>query len=150
MRLRRFTLPVLLLVACATLSPAGSAAADDEKTEPEVVTVQHILISFGRKSGKKIDRDKRTAERLASEILERARDGEDFDALVKEYTNDSYPGIFTMTNRGAPLRANSTTRDGMVPGFGDVSFGLEVGEIGMAKYHAALSPYGWHIIKRLE
>jgi hypothetical protein len=31
-----------------------------------------------------------------------------------------------------------------------VSFRLEVDEIGLASHHAALSPYGWHVIKRLE
>jgi hypothetical protein len=34
--------------------------------------------------------------------------------------------------------------------FGDVAFGLAVGEVGLAAYHAATSPYGWHVIKRLE
>lgn len=41
-------------------------------------------------------------------------------------------------------------RDGMVPAFGDVAFSLEVGEVGLAPYDAKSSPFGWHIIKRLE
>jgi parvulin-like peptidyl-prolyl isomerase len=38
----------------------------------------------------------------------------------------------------------------MVPAFGEVGFALAPGEIGMAPYDARKSPYGWHIIKRLE
>ena len=38
----------------------------------------------------------------------------------------------------------------MVAAFGDVAFELEVGEVGLAKYHAGNSPYGWHVILRLE
>ena len=45
---------------------------------------------------------------------------------------------------------DSVQRSGMVSSFGDVAFGLDVGEIGMARYHPGNSPYGWHIIKRIE
>jgi parvulin-like peptidyl-prolyl isomerase len=38
----------------------------------------------------------------------------------------------------------------MVPAFGDVGFALPPGQIGMAEYDPVKSPYGWHIIKRLE
>ena len=38
----------------------------------------------------------------------------------------------------------------MVPAFGDVGFGLKVGEIGVAEYHPRKSPYGYHIIKRTK
>ena len=38
----------------------------------------------------------------------------------------------------------------MVKSFGDVSFALKAGEIGLAVYDPKASKYGWHIIKRLE
>ena len=118
--------------------------------EPDLVVVQHVLISFKNKSpGKKLDRTKQEAKALADELLARAKAGEDFDAMVKEYTNDKYPGIYKLTNRGATLLPGAVTRGGFVPAFGDVSFRLEVGEIGMTRYGTS-SPYGWHIIKRLE
>ena len=41
-------------------------------------------------------------------------------------------------------------RQGMVPAFGDVGFTLEVGGIGMAEFDEAASPFGWHIIRRIE
>jgi parvulin-like peptidyl-prolyl isomerase len=140
---------MLLFLLIAGLSPSLAGKKNKPK-EPEFVTVQHILISFGRKASKPVDRNKKQAEEFAWELFDRLEAGEEFDAAVKEFTDDSYPGIYTMTNRGAARRANSVTREGMVPSFGDVAFKLEVGEIGMAKYHGGLSPYGWHIIKRLE
>ena len=76
--------------------------------------------------------------------------GEDFDALVKEYTNDSHPGIYTMVNRGVAQPPGVSKRGDMAVNFGDISFRLDLGEIGMAKFHAELSPFGWHIIKRIE
>lgn len=147
MRIRH--LQIWIVIVCLAL-PLGLLLAK-KKPEPDVVAVQHILIGFkGSVSGKQIDRTKKQAQDLAEELLSRAREGEDFDALVKEFTNDSYPGKYRMSNRDAPHMANVIQREGMVRFFGDVAFGLEVGEIGLARHHPAHSPYGWHIIKRLE
>jgi parvulin-like peptidyl-prolyl isomerase len=140
-----FWVPILLL-ALALPHPAES-----KNDEPDVVVVQHILIAFKKSlPNKKLDRTKKEAQALALELLERAGAGEDFDALVKEYTNDRHPGIYKLTNKGAPLMSGARSREDMVPNFGRISFSLEVGEIGMAKYHPGNSPFGWHIIKRLE
>lgn len=40
-------------------------------------------------------------------------------------------------------------RAAMVPAFGDIGFGLEVGEVGVATFDEKSSPFGWHVIKRL-
>jgi parvulin-like peptidyl-prolyl isomerase len=37
----------------------------------------------------------------------------------------------------------------MVKAFGDVSFKLQVNDIGLAEYDPEASKYGWHIIKRI-
>ena len=126
--------------------------------EPSHITVQHVLISYkGQLPGKRIMRSKEDAAKLASEVLEKARSGADFDAMVKEYTDDSHPGIYRMANRGQ--QADQSNRDPakwimgrgeMVPAFGDVGFTLEVGEVGMSEFDREKSPFGWHIIKRLK
>ena len=124
-----------------------------ELGEPEHVTVQHILIAFqGTIPDAGITRSEADAQKLAQELLMRARQGEDFDALVKQYTDDAYPGIYSMANAGraADSGKQEFSRSGMVKAFGDVSFGLQVGEIGMAVYDRKTSKYGWHIIKRLK
>lgn len=121
--------------------------------EPEHVTVQHILIAFqGTIPDAGITRSEADAQKLAQELLMRARQGEDFDALVKQYTDDAYPGIYSMANSGRAADAGKQefSRSRMVKAFGDVSFGLRVGEIGMAVYDRETSKYGWHIIKRLK
>jgi hypothetical protein len=121
--------------------------------EPDYVTVQHILIGYeGSVSSKRITRTKEEAKKLAEVILQRALQGEDFGSLVEAYTDDSYPGIYSIANTSVlpePAK-NIYAREKMVPGFGDVSFSLKVGEIGMAAYDPVRSPYGWHIIKRQE
>lgn len=145
---RLFSVFLVLLIASHTGSgsPAGSL-------EPDRVAVQHILISFkGSIPKPSVTRTREEAEKLAQEVFERAKKGEDFDALVKQYTDDEYPGIYRMSNIGItpdPIK-QEYSRAGMVKGFGDVSFSLAVGGIGMAEYDPQKSKYGWHIIKRIE
>ncbi len=119
--------------------------------EPQHVTVQHILIAFrGTIQGKEVQRTKDEAKKLAYEILERARKGEDFDALVQKYTDDSPPGIYSMSGNGVTPGPGEYPRGGMVPAFGNVGFAISPGNIGIADYDPQSSPFGWHIIKRLK
>jgi len=121
--------------------------------EPDRVAVQHILIAFkGSIPEEKVKRTPDEAQALAEQILERIKKGDNFDAMVKQYTDDEYPGIYKMTNFGIdPDKAKKEySRSGMVKSFGDVSFGLSVNGIGLAVYDPRTSKYGWHIIKRLE
>ena len=120
-------------------------------TMPEHVQVQHILIGFaGSVSGKPITRTKDEAKALAYQILERARRGEDFDELVRTYTDDSPPGIYGMSGNGVAPAPGEYARSGMVAAFGNVGFEISPGNIGIADYDPAASPFGWHIIKRLK
>jgi PPIC-type PPIASE domain len=140
----------LMILAFLALPALSGPQAD----EPERVTVQHILIAFKGSipNDPKVTRSKEDAERLALQVFERAKGGEDFAAMVKMYTNDEYPGVYKMTNKGiTPDKSKQEySRTGMVKSFGDVSFGLAVGAVGLAVYDPAASKYGWHIIKRLE
>ncbi len=90
------------------------------------------------------------AERLAFDILARARSGEDFDKLVDEFSEDEGKTPYTMTNAGVPPARGEMSRDGMVRSFGDVSFGLEVGQVGIAEYDPVKSEFGYHVIKRVK
>jgi hypothetical protein len=123
------------------------------KKEPEHITVQHVLISFqGSIPKDTVTRTKEEAEKLANEIFERAKRGEDFGVLVKEYTDDAYPGVYKMSNFDVEtdMDQGESPRAKMVKEFGDVSFRLSVNEIGMAEFSPERSKYGWHIIKRLN
>jgi peptidyl-prolyl cis-trans isomerase C len=141
---------VLALIGILALPALSVTLA---QAELERVTVQHILIAFkGSLPDPKVTRSKEEAEKIALQIFERAKAGEDFAAMVKMYTNDSYPGIYKMTNKGVtPDKSKQEySRTGMVKAFGDVGFSLEVGGVGLAVYDPATSKYGWHIIKRLK
>lgn len=148
--MQRAVLVGLLLLALALAAPACRRRGAEG---PDHIVIQHVLIMKpgpnGNRGGAKTLEE---AEKLAGEILARARAGEDFDALVKRYTDDSAPGIYRLANVGMPVNSaiQEAPRERMVKGFGDVGFSLEVGAIGMAAYDPATSPFGWHIIKRLE
>ena len=127
-------------------NPDMDAAIDELMAKPEQpdekIEIQHVLISFeGAPRMTGVTRSKGEAYKLAKQVYAEAIGGGDFDALVKQYTNDSAPGIYPMTK---------AARGRMVQGFGDVGFRLKVGEIGVARWHATASPFGWHIIKRLK
>ena len=129
-----------------------------ENGEASHISVQHVLISFKGKLGPKpVPRNQEEAKQFAEELFEKAKAGEDFDAMVKEHTDDSYPGIYHIANydqetdESSPNQADWVrSRTGLVPAFGNVGFSLEVGEVGMAEFDAAGSPFGWHIIKRVK
>ena len=99
---------------------------------------KHILISTkDMTTGADLDEDKLAeAEKKANEILERAKNGEDFDALIKEYNED--PGM--ESNQDGYFFTDGE----MVSEFEDATKSIEPGEITMCK-----SDYGYHIIKRL-
>jgi len=110
---------------------------DNERrlTLPEQVRVRHILLTW-KPMG---TRDDRAAirEQMAP-ILERARNGEDFAALAREYSDDSA----TVQNGGD---TGLFHRGQMVPAFEAVAFALKPGEIS----EPVETPFGVHIL-RLE
>ena len=124
-------------------------------TPPDHVEVIHVLIAFDGSipNTPPMGRTRAQAESLATQVLKRARSGEDFDQLMITYSNDTQPGIlYKLSNTGvAPNKAQGEFgRDEMVKGFSDVAFSLSPGNIGMSPYDAKTSPFGWHIIKRLR
>ena len=152
---------VLSLIA-ASVSISGCATVEvyDESAiaangEPAYVTVKHCLISFEGTKVEKAVRSREEAEQLANELFEKAKGGEDFDKIIRQYTDDSPPGIYQMANHGfeddtTPMVPSNKVyaRGEMVAAFGDVGFPLKVGEFGLAPYDPKTSPFGWHIIQR--
>jgi hypothetical protein len=115
------------------------------------VQVQHLLVSFKGGGIGGVERSLDEAEILAAQLYAQIKSGEDFDAMVKKHTNDQYPGIYNLTQRGSGDASNNVFhRRDMVAGFGEVGFRLEVGEVGVTQYHPEKSPYGYHIIKRIK
>jgi peptidyl-prolyl cis-trans isomerase SurA len=117
--------------------------------EPEHILVAHVLLSFSG-TRTKATRNQAAAEKLAYEVLARARKGDDFNKLIKEFSDDEGEGVYGLANHRVNPVGNEYERRRMVPAFGDVGFKLEVGAIGMSTYDPQKSPYGWHVIKRLK
>ncbi len=143
-----FALTLLLAAACGGSSAAGSMddAIKSLMAKPEhkdeSITVQHVLIAFqGAPRIQGVTRNKDEAKVLAEQVWKEALAGADFKALMKQHSNDGGPGEYPMTK---------ADRMQMVKGFGDVGFRLAVGEIGVAPWDQAASPFGWHIIKRVK
>lgn len=90
---------------------------------------RHILIATGD------DRDDAAAEARANEVLERSRAGEDFSALVAEYSDDGGTSA-----EGGDL--GWSLREDFVGPFADTLFEMQVGEIaGPVK-----TRFGYHVI----
>ncbi|MCR4718624.1 MAG: peptidylprolyl isomerase [Firmicutes bacterium] len=104
----------------------------------EYKKAKHILIMTQDKSGKALSEEGQTAKKeLAESLLERINQGEDFDAVMKEYSED--PGL--STNPGGYVFGSGE----MVPEFEQAVESVSAGEVTMCK-----SVYGYHIIKRLS
>lgn len=136
--------------------PAPPRPPGVKKSEPDHIQIDHILIgvenlraSPGQFNGKWAAPK---AKDIAYDLLARLKAGGDWDAAKKQFSEDPPPGgPYSMANFGAkPNAADEIPRQKMVPGFGNVGFQLDVGEIGIADFDARTSPYGYHIIKRLK
>lgn len=137
---------LLCLAGCST-GNNGSLGG-----EPEHVTVDHILIGVKQPGLDGVTRDATQARQLAYDLLDQLEKGGDWAALKRKHSDDPPPGgPYRMANRGATLRdSKEFARAGMVRSFGDVSFALDVGEMGMADYDRDNCKWGFHIVKRVK
>ena len=144
-----YSLLLLLAASCGNaLEGLHSEVIARAEHKAAKVRVQHVLIGFKGAQNFKGQRSQEDAILLATQLLERARKGEDFTELMK-FSDDPGGGDYTMTTDSAPTPP-ATTRSGMVKAFGDIGWRLEPGEIGVTLYNEKDSPFGYHIIKRVE
>lgn len=106
--------------------------------EREVRKAKHILIATmdPETNLPKSQEEQTKASLLSKEILDRVQNGEDFDALMREYSED--PGL--TTNPDGYVFGTGE----MVPEFEEATDSVGFGEIAFCK-----SSFGYHIIKRL-
>ncbi|HEX9792885.1 MAG TPA: peptidylprolyl isomerase [Planctomycetota bacterium] len=106
--------PLKKVTIVSAVVKAGPAPPSDEVLArpapdlggaPAEVTVQHVLVSFAG-TRTEATRTKEEAAALAKDVLERARAGEDFQALIRAHSDDPVspddptPGEYRMLNRG--------------------------------------------------
>ncbi len=162
MRTERTTpLTLLLLATSLVVSAIGcSGAGDDEEAllenlrlrvaetaardelDVDRVKVRHVLVSFiGALRADDATRTFAEAEKHAAKLLARIDAGADFGALMERHSSDPGPGEYEMT------RAD---REGMATSFWKTAWRLRVGEVSVAGYDETDSPFGWHIMQRVE
>lgn len=115
--------------------------------EPEMVRASHILISTKDASDpeqnpsmkKDLSDEQKTAKKKqAEDLLKRARAGEDFGKLAKEFSED--PGS---KDKGGEY---TFPRGQMVPAFEAAAFALKTNQVS----DIVTTPFGYHIIKLSE
>jgi len=138
-------------------NPEEAAYAEVQLIQPASSRVKHILIALPeeeqqeyqnlKSEGKDEEAEAYLKEKLeaikpkAEEVLNKAKNGEDFEALIKEYGED--PGMESEQYKdGYTVTKNS----GFIKSFEDASLALGVGEIS----DLVEGPYGYHIIKVYE
>ena len=108
----------------------------DQFKEPETVRASHILFGVAKDAP---PATKAATKTEAEGVLKRARAGEDFAALAKQYSKD--PGSAAV---GGDL--NFFPKGQMVPAFDAAAFTLKQGEIS----DLVETEFGYHIIKLTE
>ena len=157
--------PLVLAAACSSLtSPperevdpkpgAAAPAATSARPPPTLIPVQapppkeeekvaasHILIAYkgARSAAPSVTRSKEQGKKRAENVLKKAKAGDDFAALAKQYSDDPGSGP-----KGGDL--GSFTRKTMVAPFSDAAFGLKPGEVSAV----VETDFGFHVIKRTQ
>ena len=104
-----------------------------EFEQPETVEASHILFMVDPDASEETVKEKQEG---ATNAAKRASNGEDFNALAKELSEE--PGA---DQSGGDL--GFFAKDRMVPEFADAAFSQEIGTIG----EPVRSQFGWHVIK---
>lgn len=108
--------------------------------KPEMVRAAHVLIGTkDQTTGTDLSDEQKTAKKkIAEDILKRAKAGEDFAKLAKEYSDD--PGS---KDKGGEY---TFPRGQMMPAFEAAAFSLNTNQVS----DIVETPYGYHIIKLYE
>lgn len=114
-----------------------NSQVEEIKRSTETATVKHILIINKDEQGDPLPADKDAqAKRLAEEVLKKALNGEDFDTLIKTYSEDEAVSL----NGGE----YTFVRGSMSEIFEEVAFNL--GEVGKVYPKVVETEFGYEII----
>lgn len=123
--------------AAPTPPPAPTPAPE---AEPQVAA-SHVLIQYkgSMRAAPTVTRSKEEAKKLATDVLGKAKKGQDFAGLAKQYSDEP----------GAKDRAGNLGKFGkgqMVKPFADAAFALKPGDVS----DVVETQFGFHVIKRTE
>lgn len=119
-------------------------AAMKDYFDENYIRVKHILVMVGKNGIEDMD----AAKVRADEVLAKLAEGEDFEKLMKEYSDDkAQNGTLNNAETGYLFTADSTA---YVDGFVSTSAALSVGEYSKTPLAVEAGYSGYHIIKRYE
>lgn len=134
-----------ILLAAITLAAFAEGCAknsiqDDAPRPADQVSARHILIMYegSERAPSRVTRTKEEAKALIEELLEKVKQGEEFEDLAVQYSD------CPSAAQGGDLGAFG--RRQMAAAFEEASFACNVGETtGVVE-----TPFGYHIIYRYE
>ena len=118
--------------------------------ELDKLKIQHVLISFEGAKNSKTKRTQEEAEELAIVIYSQVASGSVEFADAMRYSNDTGEGQYVSANSGQTDEEGVFARKQLAANLGNVSWRLEVGEVGVVPYDQFKAPYGFHVVKRIE
>jgi len=147
---------LVLILLCGSLCTFGCRRKERPQqitrvaeNQIEKVRFQQIFLSF-----KEIDptqkRSKAEAKILAEKLfLDLQKKPSDFPDMVRQYSDDSFPAVYTLVNYGQTLAEGDRERDDFPPSVGLRVFELKLGEVALIPYDKVSSPAGYHLLIRL-
>lgn len=148
------TVPSSDAVHVRSLTPASAAAPAPQQSaeaapkarkarrieKQDRISASHVLVAYkgSQRAKPSVTRTKAEARKRAEEVLEKARKGEDFAALARQYSDDS------SSSKGGDL--GSFGKNSMVKPFADAAFALKVGNVS----DIVESEFGFHVIRRTK
>jgi len=115
----------------------------------EKVRFQQIFISFKEVDTSK-NRTKAEAKALAEKLFaDLTKRPADFPDLVRKYSDDKFPAVYSLANFGQPLAEGDRERNDFPPAVGLKAFELKMGELALIEFDEKSSPAGYHLLMRL-
>lgn len=129
------------VTAALPSAPAPAAPGRAPEAGPATIGASHVLVMHraSERVPPTVTRTREEARARIDDVLRRARAGQDFAALAREFSDE--PGAATS---GGSL--GTFGRGSMVPPFERAAFALTVGQIS----DVVETGFGFHVIKRLQ
>ncbi|MHC4163124.1 MAG: FG-GAP-like repeat-containing protein [Planctomycetota bacterium] len=122
------------------------------RVPPRRLKVKQILVRWsGARGAQGVERDQAEARKLARHLTRLARRGETFQRIVATEPDAGLEvEVLTVVADAGTRRAGEYSRADLPTALSELVFNLDVGEVGLCEFHEKESPFGWHVVMRVE